>query len=200
MNLRTPNATKVLGLAGLVALLAAAWFTVLGPQAQRLSETHSTIAATREQNDLLRLQLASLRKQQQELPAQLATDRALEQLFPRTADQPGLFEQVTQAAGDAGIPPAKVTTLAPTAPTLGAEKGEGVGLSSASASTDVGRQTVTITVEAGYADTQRLLENLEDMPRAYLAEAISVGAGSSRGQYLTTVTGAMFVMAPAPRP
>src|SRR3546814_18250864 len=60
----------------------------------------------------------ALQKQQRELPSTREADQELEELFPRTADQPGLFEQVGQAAVRADIPPSKVTTLAPTAPTL----------------------------------------------------------------------------------
>ncbi|PVG81529.1 hypothetical protein DDE18_16065 [Nocardioides gansuensis] len=200
MNLSSPAGTKVLGALALLGIVVASWFLVLGPQAEAISETRAAIADMSDQNDLLRLQLAALKKQEQELPAIADQDRALEELFPRTADQPGLFRQVSGAAARAGIAPGNVTTVAPTAPMLGAAEAEGVGLPAASTSADLARQTVTITVEAGYSATQLLLDNLEEMPRAYLVTSLSVSTGSGPGLLLTTVTGDMFVMPPAPRP
>lgn len=200
MKLNTPTATKVLGALALVVIAASAWLLALGPQAGSISETQASITETRDQNDTLRVQLTSLRKQEGELPERLAEDRLLEELFPRTADQPGLFRHVSSAATRAGIPPGKVTTVAPTAPVLGGGQADGAALPTASKDADLARQTVTITVEAGYSATQQLLDHLEEMPRAYLANSISVGAGSAPNSYLTTVTGDMFVMPPAPRP
>lgn len=200
MNLSSPAATKVLGALALLGIAVASWFLALGPQASAISETHAAIADTGDQNDHLRLQLAALKKQEQELPAIEEQDQALEELFPRTADQPGLFRQVSGAAARAGIAPGQVTTVAPTAPTLGAAEAEGVGLPAASTSADLARQTVIITVEASYSATERLLDSLEDTPRAYLMTSLSVSTGSRPGLFLTTVTGDMFVMPPAPRP
>lgn len=199
MSLQSPAATKVLGALGLAVLALAGWLLVLGPQAEALSITRIAITDTRDQSDELRLQLSALQKQERELPTTMAQDRALEDLFPRTADQPGLFRQVSRAASQADIPPAQVTTVAPTAPVLGGSQTDGVALPAASTSSDVARQIVTITVEADYARTQRLLRNLEDMPRAYLVNSLSIGIGSAPGSLLTTLTGDMFVMPPAPR-
>lgn len=200
MKLHTPTATKVLGALALLVIAAGAWFLVLGPQARTISETQAAISGARDQNDMLRVQLATLRKQERELPARMAEDRLLEDLFPRTADQPGLFQQVSSAATSAGIPPGNVTTVAPTAPVVGGGQSEGAALPAASEEADLARQTVTITVEADYSATQRLLDHLEEMPRAYLVNSLSVSTGTARGSYLTTVTGDMFVMPPAPRP
>lgn len=200
MNLQSPAATKILGALSLVAITATSWFLVLGPQAEGISTTHTTIEETRDQNDGLRVQLAALRRQESELPTTIAQDRTLEDLFPRTADQPGLFRQISRAASEAGIPPTRVTTVAPTAPVLGGSDAEGVALPAASTTADLARQTVTITVEAGYAQTERLLDNLEDTPRAYLVDSLSVSVGSAPGTFLTTIAGDMFVMPPAPRP
>lgn len=200
MNLQSPKTTKVLGLLGMLVLVAASWFLVLGPQAAGLSETQAAVVETRDQSDLLRGQLDVLQTQERELPETRVRDRALGELFPRTADQPGLFREVGRAATGAGIPPAKVTTVAPTAPTLGGETTDGVALPTEAANSDLARQTVIITVEADHTRTQRLLDNLEDMPRAYLVSSLTLGTGTTPGSFLTTVTGDMFVMSPAPRP
>lgn len=200
MNLSSPATTKALGAVALVGIMLAGWFLLLGPQASAISETKAAIIDTRSQSEALRLQLVALEKQRRDLPATLEEDVALEALFPRTADQPGLFRQVSAAASRAGIPPGKVTTLAPTVPTLGSAQAAGVGLPAASSSADLARQTVTITVEAGHTATQKLLDRLEEMPRAYLVSSLSVSTGSEPDLFLTTITGDMFVMSPAPRP
>lgn len=201
MDLHSPNAARILGTLALLAIIAGAWFAALGPQVRELSETRAAIDDTRSQNDVLRGQLATLVTQERMLDATLADDRALGRLFPPTADQPGLFRQVSAAADDAGIPPSKITTLAPTAPALGATGGaEGASVPGAAGAGDLARQTVSITVEADYARTQRLLEGLEEMPRSYLVSTLSVGAGSAPGTFLTSIAGDMFVMPPAPRP
>jgi hypothetical protein len=207
MNLQSALATKVLGTLALIGIAAASWFLALGPQSEAISANQTAITETRDQNSVLRVQLAALKKQERELPATLAADKKLEELFPRTADQPGLFQQVGRAASQAGIPASKVTTLAPTAPTLeetgtaaAAPADPAVAPADPAASADLARQTVTISVEANYADTQKLLDQLEDMPRAYLISSLTVGAGSTPGTFLTAIGGDMFVMPPAPRP
>ena len=61
------------------------------------------------------------------------------------------------------------------------------------------RQTVTVAVVGTYEETERLLENLEHMPRAYLITAIAL-AGAETGDFTTTITGDMFVMPPVEDP
>lgn len=202
MNLRTPAATKLIGTLALVLVAAVAWVLAVGPKTTELADVRLEVAAAREQNDVLRQQLATLREQQEQLGALRADAQALARKFPPTADQPGLFEQVSQAALDAGIRPKDVTSVAPTPPSVGGTETpvEGQPVPETGSGVPLGRQTVTVAVQGSYDQTQRLLDNLEHLPRAYLVSALTLTGGGSEGTFTTTVTGEMFVMAPLPDP
>jgi hypothetical protein len=201
MNLKTPAATKVVG--GLLLLLLAAlgWMFVVGPETDRLSEVRLEIESTRDQNDTLRVQLAALERQREQLGETRETARALAAKFPPTADQPGLFEAVTAAAVDAGIGPKGVTTLAPTPPVIGGEDpAGGVQLEQPAGGALLARQTVSVAIVGSYDQTVRLLENLEQMQRAYLITSVTLGGDGTTGGYTTTIAGDMFVMPPVADP
>ena len=135
----------------------------------------------RAQNDALAVQLSQLQEQQAELRKTRAVAAELAAKFPPTADQPGLFEQVTAAAVDAGIGPDGVTTLAPTPPMIGSATGGVTADQPAVGSGTLATQTVTVSVTGTYDQTQRLLENLEQMQRAYLITSVAL-AGCERGR------------------
>lgn len=199
MNLRTPNAAKIVGGLSLLVVAAVGWMFVLSPQTSALAEVQTAIQDTRDQNDVLRLQLVTLQRQAEDLGETKAAAEALATKFPATADQPGLFEQVTEAAANAGIPARHVTALTPTAPVIGAPA-DGVQLPGQSTSADLARQTVSLSVQGSYAQTQQLMLNLEHMPRAYLVTSITLAAGAEPNTFTTTITGDMFVMPPAELP
>lgn len=199
MNLNTPMATKVVGALALLVIAGAGWMFVVGPATAELGDVREQTQAARDQNDLLSLQLLKLKQQAAALDATRAEATALAAKFPPTADQPGLFEQVNDAATGAGIGPKNVTALTPTPPTVG---GDATGAVQATPQSGGGlaQQTVTVSIEGDFAATQRLLQNLEELPRAYLVSAVTMGGGSETGRYTTTITGTMFVMPPAPDP
>lgn len=199
MNLGTPAATKVVGALALLLIAAAGWMFVIGPQNDALAEVREQTQTARDQNDLLTLQLATLRKQAGQLDTTRDTARALARKFPPTADQPGLFQQVTGAATAAGIRPRDVTALTPTPPTVGSAD-PAAGVQPESGPAQLARQTVTVSVTGGYTETQDLLENLEEMPRAYLVSAVTLSGDAEGGGFTTTITGDMFVMPPAEDP
>lgn len=204
MNLRTPSATKLLGALGLVLVAALGWLLVLGPQVTALSETRADVAATNDQNSVLALQVAALQKKAARLVDVEEQAAALAVLFPPTAAQPDLFESVTAAAVDAGIGPKGVTTLAPAPPVIGGtDPATGDATAPAPGAAPAGtpalaRQVVTVAVEGSYEQTQRLLENLEQISRAYLVTSVTLSGGAESGGYVTTVAGEMFVMPPVP--
>lgn len=216
MNLATPTATKLLGGLSLLVVAALGWTLVVGPETSTLAETRDQIASTRDQNSVLATQLAGLQKQRADLGATRHAARELAVKFPPTADQPGLFEQVTEAAVSAGIGPKGVTTLAPTPPQLGgstttptaptaptAPTGTTTGTTGTAAPAApnlLARQTVTVSVSGTYDQTERLLQNLEHMPRAYLITAITLSGDADTGDYTTTISGDMFVMPPVKDP
>jgi Tfp pilus assembly protein PilO len=201
MNLRTPGATKILGALGLLMTAALSWLLVVGPATAALSDVRLGIATTREQNDVLEVQLSALNRQAAQLDETRAAAVALSAKFPPTADQPGVFREITAAAINAGIGPQDLTALTPTPPVIGgADPATGVPLEGSGAGSDLARQTVTVVVEGSYDETQRFLENLEQMPRAFLIMSISLAGASTDGAFTTTVTGDMFVMPPIEDP
>jgi Tfp pilus assembly protein PilO len=206
MDLRTPLATKVVGGIGLLAVAGLGWTLVVGPETDDLASARETLSATQDQNALLGVQLAQLERQRDDLASTRRTARQLARQFPPTAAQPELFEQVSVAATAAGIPPSDVTALTPTPPTLG-DAAASTDAAAATTGTDapapasgIARQTVTVTVTGSFDQTQALLEHLEHLPRAYLITAVSVAGDSTDGEYSTTVTGDMFVLAPVTDP
>jgi hypothetical protein len=200
MNLRTPGAAKIIGSLTLLLIVAVGWLVVVAPETDELGAVRQQIVDAGDQNRLLAQQLFDLRLQAKDLDSTRATADALAAKFPPTADQPGVFEQVTTAALAAGIGSNDITALTPTPPAIGAvdpltgiqPAGEG--------DENLARQVVTLSVEADYTATQDLLANLEDIPRAFLINSVSLTAGELATNFTTTITGDMFVMPPAPDP
>jgi hypothetical protein len=199
-KLNTLGATRVLGMVGLLLLAAVSWLVVIGPSTAALGDVRARTTATRSQNESLALQLLSLKKQAAQLDRTRRTAQALAARFPPTADQPGVFQQVTAAATSAGISARDVTALSPTPPTIGSADAAGGVPAAGQGGGDLARQTVTVTVSGRLAEIGRLLRSLERMPRAYLTSSVTVGGGLEGGAYTVTVTGEMFVMPPAPDP
>lgn len=200
MRPRTPGATKLVGAGGLLLTAALGWMFVVGPQVSALADVRLEIEETRSQNVVLRQQLATLQQQSLELEETRRTARGLAAQFPPTADLPELFRTVTAAAVDAGIGERGVTTLAPTAPVMsGTDPATGLPLEEGSEPT-LARQTVSVSVEGTYDQTQQLLENLEQMTRAYLITSVALTGAEDTGTFQTAITGEMFVMPPLAPP
>lgn len=200
MNLRSASTTKVVGFLGLLLLAGLGWVVAVGPQTRALAEIRTQIDDSRAQNVVLGNELAQLQEQAGTLGDIRTRARRLGAMFPPTANQPEMFRQVTQAAVQAGIGPRHVTALTPTPPTVGSAPGTGVQVATPTTGAGLATQTVTVSVEGSYDQTQRLLENLEHMPRAFLVTSVTLGAGTTSGTYTTTVMGTMFVMPPAADP
>jgi Tfp pilus assembly protein PilO len=199
MELKTPRATKIIGSVALVLIAAVSWTFVIGPEMSQLSTVRTQIQDTRDQNDLLRVQLATLVKQSKDLDDVRTAAEALAAKFPPTADQPGLFQSVTEAAVDAGIGPDGVTTLAPSPPVTGGAAADGAPAQPVTGTGQLASQAVSISIEGSYTQTVRLLANLEQMDRAYLVTSVSLSGGAEDG-FTTTLTGNMFVMPPVTDP
>jgi Tfp pilus assembly protein PilO len=199
MNLKSLGATKILGAVVMVLIVALGWWLVVGPKTAALSDVRVQIAGTRDQNDGLQLQLISLQRQAEHLDEVRGTARALATKFPPTADQPGLFREITAAAEAAGIGPEGLTSLAPTPPVEGGgDAASGIQLEDPSEG--LAKQTMAIAVTGSYDQMQELLENLEQMPRSFLITTVALSGGGEGGEFTTTISGDMFVMAPAVDP
>ncbi|MCW2773503.1 MAG: hypothetical protein JWN91_1829 [Nocardioides sp.] len=208
MDLSTPTATKIAGSLALLVVVGLGWTFVVGPETSALSEARDDVTAIRDQNSVLAGELAELERQRNSLAETRQTARKLAVKFPPTADQPGLFEEVTTAAIDAGIGAQGVTNLTPTPPVIGpatatpdaAAQPDAAAPADAAPGAALARQTVTVAVTGTYAQTESLLENLENMPRAYLITTVSLTGDGVDGAYTTTITGDMFVMPPVQDP
>lgn len=210
MELGTPKASKVVGALGLLAVAGLGWTFVLGPETSSLADARAEVDAARQQNSVLLQQLSQLKAQEQELQQTRRVARDLQEKFPPTADQPGLFQQVTQAAVDAGIGANGVTTLAPSPPVIGSATGGVSAAQPAAGSGALASQDVSVSVTGSYDQTEQLLHNLERMKRAYLVTSVSLSGGgeattgvvgdSTAGSFTTTIAGRMFVMPPIPDP
>jgi Tfp pilus assembly protein PilO len=200
VNLKSATGTKIVGALALLVVAALGWLLVVGPRTDAVAEAREQVELVREQNAALATQLASLQRQKEDLRPVKKVAKRLAKEFPPTADQPGLFGEITEAAVAAGIGPEGVTALSPSAPTIGgAEQASGATSASPVPSNDqLARQEVSVSVQGDYGQTIRLLENLEDMDRAYLVTAVDLTG--TEGDYTTTVVGSMFVMRPVPKP
>ena len=200
MDLSTPAATKVVGGLSLLVVTAASWLLAVGPETSKLADTRVQVESARQQNDVLVQQLSQLQRQRTEVAATRRTARHLAEKFPPTADQPGLFEEVTAAAVSAGIGPKGVTTLAPSPPVIGGTASGVPAVPPVGGSGLLASQTVSVSVTGTYDQTQQLLENLEQMPRAYLINSVSLSGGGTEATFTTTIAGQMFVMPPVADP
>ena len=201
MNVSKAVTTKIIGGVALLSLLALGWVFVLSPRTSAVAEVHRQTAEVRDQNDALRQQIRVLRAQEAGLGEVRASATALAAKFPPTADQPGLFRQVTAAAVEAGIPATKVTALTPQAPVAG-RPGQvtGVQLPGESTTSDLAVQKVSMSVEGRPDQLELLMRNLEQMARAYLVTSLTLAQGAEPGVYSATIAGDMFVMPHAPDP
>lgn len=192
--LRSPGGTKVVGAVALLVVAALGWLLVVGPQTAALTDVRTQTVDAVAQTEGLRQQLAVLKDQQEQLPRIRSASADLSTKFPATADQPGLFEAVSAAVSDAGIPAKNLTALTPSPPVVGSgDETAGVPLQTEGAVGDLATQTVTVSVDSTYDQTRILLANLEQMPRAYLVTSLTVTAVEG-AEFSTTITGDMFVM------
>ena len=194
MKLRSPAGTKVVGALALLVVAALGWLFVVGPQTAALAEVRTQTADAVAQTEGLHQRLGVLNTQVEQLPQIRSASDGLTDKFPATADQPGLFEAVSTAAADAGIPAKNLTALSPSPPVIGSgEETAGEAPPPEDAVGTLATQTVTVSVESTYDQTRLLLANLEQMPRAYLVTSLTVTAAEG-AEFSTTITGDMFVM------
>jgi hypothetical protein len=206
MNLKSAPATILLGTLGLLLLSALGWVALIGPALGDLGEIEESRTGVQDRNHAMRLELTRLRHQAEELPASDALAADLDATFPPTADQPGFFAQLSDVTDAAGIPARDVTVLSPGVPVVpvaGADAGavpvapvEGEEVPDAAIG-DLAVQLVEVTVKGDYAALTRVLEGIEDMPRAFLLDQVSVTGGEEESAELVlTVSGRTFVAPP----
>lgn len=211
MKLQSVSATLFLGTLALLATAALGWFLLLGPQWGRIGETDAERTVVQDQAARMSSQLTALRRLADELPEIDEEARALERVFPPTADQPGFFEAVTDAAAAAGIAADDLTTVSPGIPVLppappppppaddeAMDDEDVVSAPVAAAPPQLAVQSVSITVSGSYEQLSALLANLEDMDRALLISSASLSANEQ--DLSLSVIGTTYVAAPLTGP
>jgi Tfp pilus assembly protein PilO len=196
------------GIATITLLLIASWMLLISPLLSETSDVKDSVSAAQDRNQVMATQVAAIKAQQRNLSSYQAVADQLETLFPPTADQPGFFAAVTQAAAGAGIPADKVTTLSPSAPQLLDPTGQPIPADAAAGddaatTADVAQQTVSVTAEGTYGQIQHLLANLEEMERAFEVTSLDVtgatsteGSTAGPGTLTVSITGSTYVASP----
>lgn len=218
MNLRSPSATLVLGGLGLLLLAAAGWLLLLGPLTEDVGTARQAADDAVDRNQVLAAQLADLEERAQDLGSTREAAEELERLVPPTADQPGFFALVDEAAAAAGYAPRDITTLSPTAPvpvTAGADPAAPAAAPAAPAEppaagdgaeapappvAEYAVQTVSMTLTGSYEQATRLLTRLGGLDRAVLVRSISLSGEAGSPTLTLTLSGTTFVAPPVPEP
>ena len=214
MNLRSPSATLVLGGLGLLLLAAAGWLLLLGPLTEDVGTARQAADDAVDRNQVLAGQLADLEERAQDLRSTRQAAEELERLVPPTADQPGFFALVDEAAAAAGYAPRDITTLSPTVPVpvaAGADPaapaapaeppvaGDGAEAAAAPVA-EYAVQTVSMTLTGSYEQATRLLTRLAGLDRAVLVRSISLSGEAGSPTLTLTLSGTTFVAPPVPEP
>ncbi len=205
MNLKSAPVTILLGVVGLVLLTALGWIALIGPAVGAIGEAGDAHTEAEDRNVAMSVQLSKLRQQAEDLPRTQLLAEKLDTMFPPTADQPGVFAQVKDAAAQTGIDPGDVTTLTlgvpvlvdltaagstPTEPAVGGAAPEAeVG--------DVAVQTVSVGAVGTYEELSELMGQLATMDRAILVGSVDLSAGGeTSAELIMNVSGTMYVTPP----
>lgn len=220
MNLRSAQATVLLGTLALLVVVAGGWLVLVGPATGALGTTRTELVDTTDANRLLRTRLARLQAQRDDLGTVRDVAESLAVVAPPTADQPGFFALIDAAARAAGLRSDQVTTLSPTvpvaltapAPPAGEQEAAPDGAAPATAATaataaasaapapSLAVQSVTVAVEASYRQVRDLLAELERMERAFLVQSVALSGSEGEGGLVVTITGSTFVAPPVALP
>lgn len=209
MNLQSVPVTRLIGVASLVVVLLAGWFLLIGPTVGRVGEVDQRMTDAEDRNFTMSTQLTQLRAQAEDLPRTRAEADRLAEVFPPTADQPGFFAQVSEAAADAGIGPDDITDVSlgtPIVPNPEGEEAPPPGTNPADSlpatpadPTEIALQLVTVTASGDYRDLTAMLDNLESMRRTLYVTGVELTEGTGTEEAGTasamslTVTGVTFV-------
>lgn len=199
MNMSKTRTVHVVGWAVLAATALGLGTFVVQPRFAAANRINAEVAAVQQTNGNLANLITTLTARTRDIRAEYARAAAIEAKFPPTAAQADLFTEVQNAASAAGIPAQNVAALTPGVPQP-LSTGGGAGLPGARVAGGVAVMNVGLTVTGSYTQLVAFLHNVENMPRAYLMQTVSLGSGSTGSVYTLTVAGQMFVMSPPPPP
>lgn len=173
-----------------IALAAVAWLFILSP---RFDQADKVVQDT-EDLELANLGLVSnlnrTRDMLQDAPAVAQQAQELLAKMPQTADLPAVLDQITDAAGAAGIAPNDVSSIATSIPVPVAEGvlPEGVQLA---------QMSISLSARGSREQVAAFLDNLQALDRSLLITATQVtdpGADRASSSQTLQVSGEMFVL------
>lgn len=185
---RVRNVT-IVGVLGLLALMAIVWFFVLSPRLSSADE----ISAQADQLEMANLQLRNKVNQAQEqvkqAPAAAAEAQKLFATMPQAAELPTVLRQITDAAQRAGIGPADIQAISTTVPAATGAAG-GADASGVSMAT----MNIGVTVSGSPQDLLKFVDNLQALDRALLITSTQESTETDTGKDSMQVQGRMFVL------
>lgn len=185
---RRVRVTALLGALVVIGVAALGWQFIVSPRldaARSINEQADQVELANIRN-LTRY--ADLQKKAEELPRAARDVKRLFASMPREADLPSVLQQVTRAAGSAGIPPDDITSLTAGLP-------EPVEGSDDSASVRLATMSLAISVKGDEAEFRRFLQRLIDLDRSLLITSTGMTLATGGGQDSTlTVNGTLFVL------
>ncbi len=186
-----------IGVAAMIAVLAAGWFFVVAPQRAHARALQGQATAQRGATAALSSQLHMLQAQAKQLPAKQVELAGFARQIPSSAALPALIRSLSAATAAAGVdlvtispaaPAALVTAVAPVpaaaasgaptdaaaAPKTGAPPPTTLAAPAAGAS---GLQTIGLTLKlnGSYAQLEEFVADLEGMQRVLIINGYSLG-------------------------
>lgn len=185
---RVRNIT-LLGIVGLLALVAIVWFFVLGPRLSSADEISAQADQVEMANLQLRTKVNQAQQQVTQAPAAAAEAQKLFATMPQAAELPTVLRQITDAAQQAGIGPADIQAISTTVPAA-AGAADGSDASGVSMATmDIG-----VTVAGSPDSLLTFLDNLQALDRALLITSTQETTQTDTGKEALQVQGRMFVL------
>jgi len=214
-----------------IMILAAGWFLLVSPKKGEATELNTQAASQVSANAVLTTQLQVLQARAKDLPKKQADLARVAAKIPENPSLPTLIRALTAASTTAGVelvsvtpgPPAVVAAAVVAAPVVAAEPAEGAEPADpaaapatpaapvAPAGGELAAIPITVNVVGGYFEVERLLSELENLPRALRVVNLTIAPGASptdadgsaagveNGSSLTsTITGSVFMAAGRP--
>ena len=192
---------------GVLTVLAAGWFFLVGPKRAAAEELRASAVAQRSMNAKLRTELDILKAQARDLPREQARLARVATKVPETRAMPSLVRALTEAAEKAGV------QLDQVSPSPSTPFGGSGGAKAAPDPDGLSVVPVQLMIGGGFYETQRFLDTLENMPRAFKVIEVTMAPGADpnkaapsgtaveTGNFLkTTITGNVYTATGKPAP
>lgn len=177
--------TLLLGLLGVVLVVALWWMFLMSPKRAELAEVRTQIDAAVTQQATLQARIRTLQEVRNDAPELEADLVATETVLPREAALPSAIRMLARSADDSGV---SLVSITPGRPNQVANGPEGLA-----------EISLAVAMEGSYFQVVDFLRRIEDpaiVPRAFLWEGMTLSVGT----YPTltgTLTGRIFAILPA---